>query len=72
MVQFSLFIWGERVSGRGNTNGNASTFAGFGCSFLGVESTVYFFYLSVCLRLCIFFKTEPNLVFPLCVGSEGW
>jgi len=35
------------------------------------SSRLYILYLSVCLWLCIFFKTEPNLVFPLCVGSEG-
>jgi hypothetical protein len=59
MPQFSLFIWSERVSGGGSTNGNASTFAGFGCSFLGVESTVYF---STCLFVCgSAFSSKPNL-----------
>jgi len=42
----------------GSTNGNASTFVGFGCSFLGVESTVYF---STCLSACgSAFSSKPN------------
>jgi hypothetical protein len=67
------FVWGERESGGGITNGNASTFAGFGCSFLGVESTVYF---STCLSVRgSAFSSKPNLTqYFLCLSHRlcGW